>query len=66
MCFFLLIIQINHKWYHGFDWVALLKGTLTPPIVPELKSPEDPAYFAGDNTDDEPARPCPSWNPDLD
>ncbi|CAM9681447.1 unnamed protein product, partial [Choristocarpus tenellus] len=36
---------MNHKWYGGFDWDGLIKKKLPPPIIPELKTPEDISHF---------------------
>lgn len=29
--------QWIYRWFEGFDWEGLEKGTLTPPIVPEVR-----------------------------
>uniref|UniRef100_A0A8C5TY66 Uncharacterized protein n=1 Tax=Malurus cyaneus samueli TaxID=2593467 RepID=A0A8C5TY66_9PASS len=26
----------KHKWFEGFNWEGLRKGTLTPPIIPSV------------------------------
>jgi hypothetical protein len=45
--------------------VCQLQGTVTPPIVPNLKEPEDCSYFAPDSTHEAQVQPYPSWNPEL-
>ncbi|KAI1296526.1 cGMP-dependent protein kinase, isozyme 1 [Halotydeus destructor] len=35
----------RHKWFFGFDWNALVKRTMKPPIVPKLGGPTDAHYF---------------------
>ena len=61
-----MVPQIHHKWYAGFDWEGLIKGSIHPPLVPTLSNPEDTTYFAGaEPSDDDAAEPYPSWNPDL-
>ncbi|XP_036952982.1 cGMP-dependent protein kinase 1 isoform X1 [Acanthopagrus latus] len=31
----------KHKWFEGFNWDGLCKGTLNPPIIPKVKPPLD-------------------------
>ncbi|XP_076587090.1 cGMP-dependent protein kinase 1 [Chaetodon auriga] len=31
----------KHKWFEGFNWDGLCKGTLTPPVVPKAWQPLD-------------------------
>jgi serine/threonine protein kinase len=58
--------QIKHKWFSSMDWESLIAGTIIPPIVPELKSQDDTAYFsAGHDHHDDEVQPYPGWNPDL-
>lgn len=35
----------RHKWFFGFDWNALVKRTMKPPIIPQLTSAIDTHYF---------------------
>lgn len=35
----------KHKWFGSFDWLGLLKGTIVPPYVPEIKNPLDISNF---------------------
>jgi len=35
----------KHKWFDGFNWDALRKRTLKPPIVPQVKSIVDSSNF---------------------
>ncbi|XP_067269137.1 cGMP-dependent protein kinase 1 [Pseudorasbora parva] len=32
----------KHVWFEGFDWEGLQKGTLTPPLIPNVSSVSDP------------------------
>ncbi|XP_078107742.1 cGMP-dependent protein kinase 1 [Sander vitreus] len=29
----------KHKWFEGFNWDGLCKGTLNPPVIPKVKEP---------------------------
>uniref|UniRef100_A0A668AZI6 Protein kinase cGMP-dependent 1 n=1 Tax=Myripristis murdjan TaxID=586833 RepID=A0A668AZI6_9TELE len=31
----------KHKWFEGFNWDGLCKGTLNPPVIPKSKHPSD-------------------------
>ncbi|XP_029295480.1 cGMP-dependent protein kinase 1 isoform X2 [Cottoperca gobio] len=31
----------KHKWFEGFNWDGLCKGTLNPPVIPKVKDPLD-------------------------
>ncbi|KAI0216531.1 cGMP-dependent protein kinase 1 [Lamellibrachia satsuma] len=35
----------KHKWFEGFNWDGLRKGTLKPPYVPTIKGPTDTSNF---------------------
>ncbi|XP_041066305.1 cGMP-dependent protein kinase 1-like [Carcharodon carcharias] len=35
----------KHKWFEGFNFEGLRKGTLTPPIVPNVTGPLDTSNF---------------------
>jgi len=52
----------KHKWFSSFDFDGLLRGDLTPPVVPVVESDEDGQNF--DHYEDEPSlTPCPEWDP---
>uniref|UniRef100_H2TPN4 cGMP-dependent protein kinase n=1 Tax=Takifugu rubripes TaxID=31033 RepID=H2TPN4_TAKRU len=46
----------KHKWFEGFNWEGLKKGTLTPPIIPtvSLPSPHNFDNFPEDKEDPPP------------
>ena len=35
----------KHKWFDGFNWEGLRQRTLTPPIIPKIKSHLDTSNF---------------------
>eukprot|EP00057_Strongylocentrotus_purpuratus_P024312 XP_011678786.1 PREDICTED: cGMP-dependent protein kinase 1-like [Strongylocentrotus purpuratus] len=35
----------KHKWFDGFNWEGLRKRSLTPPIVPTVRSNSDASNF---------------------
>ena len=35
----------KHKWFDGFNWEGLRVKTLTPPIIPEIRGPQDCGNF---------------------
>ncbi|XP_023657303.1 cGMP-dependent protein kinase 1 isoform X2 [Paramormyrops kingsleyae] len=35
----------KHKWFEGFNWEGIRKGTLTPPIIPDVSGPLDTSNF---------------------
>ncbi|XP_074594217.1 cGMP-dependent protein kinase, isozyme 1-like [Brevipalpus obovatus] len=35
----------RHKWFAGFDWGALVRRAIKPPIIPILNGPTDTRYF---------------------
>ncbi|CAL1526309.1 unnamed protein product [Lymnaea stagnalis] len=35
----------KNKWFQGFDWEGLMNLTLTPPIIPKVKSQTDTSNF---------------------
>jgi len=39
------MISKKHRWYQGFDWEGLEARTLTPPIIPKIKSTNDTSNF---------------------
>uniref|UniRef100_A0A8C7U0L4 cGMP-dependent protein kinase n=1 Tax=Oncorhynchus mykiss TaxID=8022 RepID=A0A8C7U0L4_ONCMY len=50
----------KHKWFEGFNWEGLRKGTLTPPIIPNVISPMDTSNF--DNFPEDKEDPPPDDN----
>ena len=36
---------INHAFFHGYDWDALVNYTLVPPWIPKLKGHNDASFF---------------------
>nr|XP_006625691.1 PREDICTED: cGMP-dependent protein kinase 1-like [Lepisosteus oculatus] len=47
----------KHKWFEGFNWEGIRKGTLTPPILPSVSGPLDTSNF--DCFPDDPEDPPP-------
>ncbi|KAL3312694.1 cGMP-dependent protein kinase 2, partial [Cichlidogyrus casuarinus] len=40
------IIDIKqHRYFMGFDWIGLHRGTMRPPIVPKIQGPQDCSNF---------------------
>uniref|UniRef100_A0A8C9SLI4 cGMP-dependent protein kinase n=1 Tax=Scleropages formosus TaxID=113540 RepID=A0A8C9SLI4_SCLFO len=35
----------KHKWFEGFNWEGLCKGTLAPPFIPNVNGPLDTSNF---------------------
>ena len=35
----------KHRWFDGFNWEGLRTRTLTPPIIPKIRSPMDSSNF---------------------
>ncbi|XP_059170434.1 cGMP-dependent protein kinase 1-like isoform X2 [Physella acuta] len=35
----------KNKWFQGFDWEGLMNLTMTPPIIPKVKTPTDTSNF---------------------
>lgn len=33
------------RWFDGFNWEGLRTRTLTPPIIPEIRGPQDCGNF---------------------
>uniref|UniRef100_A0AAZ3RSP0 cGMP-dependent protein kinase n=1 Tax=Oncorhynchus tshawytscha TaxID=74940 RepID=A0AAZ3RSP0_ONCTS len=48
------------RWFEGFNWEGLRKGTLTPPIIPNVISPMDTSNF--DNFPEDKEEPPPDDN----
>ncbi|XP_077999493.1 cGMP-dependent protein kinase 1-like isoform X1 [Glandiceps talaboti] len=57
----------KHKWFEGFNWDGLRKKTVTPPIIPNVRSPTDTANFDDYPEDDEPPPPddMTGWDRDF-
>ncbi|XP_007895192.1 cGMP-dependent protein kinase 1 isoform X4 [Callorhinchus milii] len=57
----------KHKWFEGFNWEGLRKGTLTPPIVPSVTSPTDTSNFDSfpEDNDDPPPDDNSGWDADF-
>uniref|UniRef100_A0A3B3WBW1 cGMP-dependent protein kinase n=1 Tax=Poecilia mexicana TaxID=48701 RepID=A0A3B3WBW1_9TELE len=57
----------KHKWFEGFNWEGLKKGTLTPPITPKVSSPIDTNNFDSfpEDTDEPPPDDNSGWDYDF-
>ncbi|XP_022080649.1 cGMP-dependent protein kinase 1-like isoform X2 [Acanthaster planci] len=57
----------KHKWFDGFNWEGLKKRTLTPPIVPHVRSNSDTSNFDDYPPDTDPAPPddMSGWDKDF-
>ncbi|KAK9530947.1 hypothetical protein VZT92_012419 [Zoarces viviparus] len=57
----------KHKWFEGFNWEGLRKGTLTPPITPDVSSPTDTSNFDNfpEDTDEPPPDDNSGWDYDF-
>uniref|UniRef100_W5MGZ0 cGMP-dependent protein kinase n=1 Tax=Lepisosteus oculatus TaxID=7918 RepID=W5MGZ0_LEPOC len=57
----------KHKWFEGFNWEGLRKGTLTPPIIPNVTSPTDTSNFDSfpEDNDDPPPDDNSGWDNDF-
>ncbi|XP_068585421.1 cGMP-dependent protein kinase 1-like isoform X1 [Cebidichthys violaceus] len=57
----------KHKWFEGFNWEGLRKGTLTPPITPDVSSPIDTSNFDNfpEDTDEPPPDDNSGWDYDF-
>ncbi|XP_075204838.1 cGMP-dependent protein kinase 1 isoform X3 [Anomaloglossus baeobatrachus] len=57
----------KHKWFEGFNWEGLRKGTLTPPIIPSVASPTDTSNFDSfpEDNDDPPPDDNSGWDVDF-
>ncbi|KAM4636482.1 cGMP-dependent protein kinase 1 isoform 2-T2 [Discoglossus pictus] len=57
----------KHKWFEGFNWEGLRKGTLTPPIIPSVSSPTDTSNFDSfpEDNDDPPPDDNSGWDIDF-
>ncbi|XP_069467406.1 cGMP-dependent protein kinase 1 isoform X3 [Ambystoma mexicanum] len=57
----------KHKWFEGFNWEGLRKGTLTPPIIPSVASPTDTSNFDSfpEDNDEPPPDDNSGWDVDF-
>ncbi|NXE40791.1 KGP1 kinase, partial [Ptilorrhoa leucosticta] len=57
----------KHKWFEGFNWEGLRKGTLTPPIIPSVASPTDTSNFDSfpEDSDEPPPDDNSGWDMDF-
>uniref|UniRef100_A0A8D3C8W5 cGMP-dependent protein kinase n=1 Tax=Scophthalmus maximus TaxID=52904 RepID=A0A8D3C8W5_SCOMX len=57
----------KHKWFEGFNWEGLRKGTLTPPITPDVSSPTDTSNFDSfpEDSDEPPPDDNSGWDYDF-
>ncbi|KAM9727548.1 cGMP-dependent protein kinase 1 isoform 1-T1 [Menidia menidia] len=57
----------KHKWFEGFNWEGLKKGTLTPPIVPNVTSAVDTSNFDSfpEDNEDPPPDDNSGWDVDF-
>uniref|UniRef100_A0A8C6WKR4 cGMP-dependent protein kinase n=1 Tax=Neogobius melanostomus TaxID=47308 RepID=A0A8C6WKR4_9GOBI len=57
----------KHKWFEGFNWEGLKKGTLTPPISPNVSSATDTSNFDSfpEDTDEPPPDDNSGWDYDF-
>ncbi|XP_060728434.1 cGMP-dependent protein kinase 1a isoform X1 [Tachysurus vachellii] len=56
----------KHKWFEGFNWDGLRKGTLTPPIIPTVTSATDTSNFDSFPEDNEDPPPDDNSGWDID
>ncbi|KAI4874244.1 hypothetical protein NFI96_007730 [Prochilodus magdalenae] len=56
----------KHKWFEGFNWEGLRKGTLAPPIIPNVTSATDTSNFDSFPEDNEDPPPDDNSGWDLD
>ncbi|CAF98611.1 unnamed protein product [Tetraodon nigroviridis] len=57
----------KHKWFEGFNWEGLKKGTLTPPIIPNVTSAIDTSNFDSfpEDNEDPPLDDNSGWDVDF-
>ncbi|XP_051897035.1 cGMP-dependent protein kinase 1-like isoform X2 [Pristis pectinata] len=57
----------KHKWFEGFNFEGLRKGTLTPPIVQSVSGPLDTSNFDTfpEDTEEEPPDEESGWDADF-
>ncbi|EDM13122.1 protein kinase, cGMP-dependent, type 1 (mapped), isoform CRA_a [Rattus norvegicus] len=59
--------KLNGRWFEGFNWEGLRKGTLTPPIIPSVASPTDTSNFDSfpEDSDEPPPDDNSGWDIDF-
>lgn len=57
----------KHKWFEGFNWDGLLRGTMQAPITPTVNSPSDTSNFDTypDIEEEEPPDDTSGWDKDF-
>uniref|UniRef100_A0AAR2LRK1 cGMP-dependent protein kinase n=1 Tax=Pygocentrus nattereri TaxID=42514 RepID=A0AAR2LRK1_PYGNA len=57
----------KHKWFEGFNWDGLRKGTLAPPIIPNVSSAIDTSNFDSfpEDNEDPPPDDTSGWDIDF-
>uniref|UniRef100_A0A8D0CHZ6 cGMP-dependent protein kinase n=1 Tax=Scleropages formosus TaxID=113540 RepID=A0A8D0CHZ6_SCLFO len=57
----------KHKWFEGFNWDGLEKGTLNPPVIPNVTSPVDTSNFDSfpEENDNPPPDDNSGWDADF-
>ncbi|XP_035255540.1 cGMP-dependent protein kinase 1-like isoform X2 [Anguilla rostrata] len=57
----------KHKWFEGFNWDGLHKGTMTPPIIPNVTSSTDTSNFDSfpEDSEDPPPDDNSGWDADF-
>ncbi|XP_055025746.2 cGMP-dependent protein kinase 1a isoform X1 [Misgurnus anguillicaudatus] len=57
----------KHKWFEGFNWDGLRKGTLMPPIIPSVTSSTDTSNFDSfpEDNEDPPPDDNSGWDVDF-
>uniref|UniRef100_A0A8C2TQC2 cGMP-dependent protein kinase n=19 Tax=Euteleostomi TaxID=117571 RepID=A0A8C2TQC2_COTJA len=58
---------LTGRWFEGFNWEGLRKGTLTPPIIPSVASPTDTSNFDSfpEDNDEPPPDDNSGWDIDF-
>ncbi|XP_062307418.1 cGMP-dependent protein kinase 1 isoform X2 [Osmerus eperlanus] len=57
----------KHKWFEGFNWEGLNKGTLAPPIIPKPNSHLETSRMdpVSDNLEEDPSEGESDWDNDF-
>uniref|UniRef100_A0A3B3ZNU7 cGMP-dependent protein kinase n=1 Tax=Periophthalmus magnuspinnatus TaxID=409849 RepID=A0A3B3ZNU7_9GOBI len=60
-------LHFFHRWFEGFNWEGLKKGTLTPPIIPTVTSAVDTSNFDSfpEDNEDPPPDDNSGWDVDF-
>ena len=56
-----LVLTCSHRWFEGFNWEGLRKGTLTPPIIPTVSTEHWPPIIPTVSTEHWPPLSSPLW-----